>query len=175
MEKSNQQPKAEGCSVGTEPVNLWFYRKKRPPRSVPAVTCEPQAGPASCLSNSASKDSNASGEALNSAEPKTDVTAKGEVREDSPGSKSVARTEGDARNEGSPGSTCRTNCEGQAGTGEQRQEAPSDAPGVGWVHSTGPQGQGLEAREGTHRVTQPAQATGPVRTTEQDWQTFLRA
>ena len=50
-----------------------------------------------------------------------------------------------------------------------------DTPGIGWVHSTGPQSQSSEAREGTHRETQSAQATGPVRTTEQDWQTFLRA
>jgi hypothetical protein len=92
-----------------------------------------------------------------------------------PGSQSVARIEEDARNEGGPESPCRTNCEGQAGTRAQRQEAPSNAPGVGWVHSTLPQSQGLEAGEGTHRATQPAQATGPVRTTEQDWQTFLRA
>jgi len=175
MEESNQQPKAEGCSEGTEPVDLWSYRRKRPTRSVPAVKCEPQAGPASCLSNSASKDLNASGEAVSSAEPRTDRTAKGEVREGSPGSQSVARTEGDARNEGGPENPCRTNCEGQAGTKAQRQEAPTEAPGVGWVHSTRPQSQSSEAREGTHRATQPAQATRPVRTTEQDWQTFLRA
>ena len=41
-----------------------------------------------------------------------------------PGSKSVARAEGDARNRGGPESPCRTNCEGQAGRGAQRQEAP---------------------------------------------------
>ena len=113
MEKSNPHPKAEDCAAGTEPVDLWFYRRKRPLRSVSAVKCEPQAGPASCLSNSASKDLNASGEAVNSAEPKTDMTAKGEVMEGSPGSKSVARIEGDARNEGGPESTCRTHCESQ--------------------------------------------------------------
>ena len=32
-----------------------------------------------------------------------------------------------------------------------------------------------EAGEGAHRATQSAQATSTVRTTEQDWQTFLRA
>jgi hypothetical protein len=175
MEESNQQPKAEGCSAGTELVDLWFYRRKRPSRSVPAVKCEPPAGPASGLSNSASKDLNASGEAVNSAEPRTDGTAKGEVPEGSPGSKSVARTEGDARNEGGPESTSRTNYEGPAGTEAHRQEASPDTLGVGWVHSTWPQSQSSEAREGTHRATQPAQATGPVRTTEPDWQTFLRA
>jgi RNA-directed DNA polymerase len=175
MEKSSQHPKTEGCSAGTEPVDLWFYRKKRPSGSVPTVKREPQAGPASCLSDSASKELDASGEAVNLAEPKTDATVQGEVVEGLPGSKSVARAEGDARNEGGPESPCRTNCEGQAGTEAQRQEAPSDDPGVGWVHSTLPQSHGSEAGEGAHRATQPAQATGPVRTTEQDWQTFLRA
>ena len=175
MEKSNQRPEAEGCSAGTEPVDLWFYRRKRPSRSVPTEAYEPQAGPASCLSDTASKECNASGEAVNLAEPRIERTATGEVRESLPGSKSVARVEGDARNEGGPESPCRTNYEGQAGTQAQRQGAPADTPGVGWVHSTGPQSQSSEAREGTHRATQPAQATGPVRTTEQDWQTFLRA
>jgi RNA-directed DNA polymerase len=118
---------------------------------------------------------NASGEAVNSAEPRTDETAKGEVKEGLPGSKSVARMEGDARNEGGLEHPCRTNCEGQAGTKAQRQEAPTEAPGVGWVHRTRPQSQSSEAREGTPRARQPAPATSPVRTTEQDWQTFLRA
>ena len=175
MEKSNQQPKAEGCLAGTEPVDLWYYRSKRPSRSVPTERCEPQAGPASGSSNSASKDLNASGEAVNSAEPRTDRSARGEGREGSPGSRSVARIEGDARNEGGPEGPCPTNCEGQAGTEAQRQGALANPPGVGWVHSTRPQSQSSEAGEGTHRVTQPAQATGPVRTTEEDWQTFLRA
>jgi RNA-directed DNA polymerase len=175
MEKSSQHPKAEGCPAGTEPVDLWFYRKKRPSGSVPTAKREPQAGPASRLSDSASREHNASGEAVNLAEPKTDATVQGEVVDGLPGSKSVARAEGDARNEGGPGSPCRTNCEGQAGTESQRQGATSDTPGVGWVHSTKPQSQSSEAWEGAHRETQPAQGTGPVRTTEQDWQTFLRA
>ena len=175
MEKSNQHPKAEGCSAGTEPVDLWFYRRKRPSGSVPTVRCEPQAGPASCSSNPASKDLNASGEAVNSAEPRTDQTAKGEVKEGSPGSKSVARIEGNARNEGGPESTCRTNCEGQAGTEAQRQQAPPGHSGVGWENSIQRQGASPEAGEGSHRATQSAQATRTVRTTEPDWQTFLRA
>jgi group II intron reverse transcriptase/maturase len=37
------------------------------------------------------------------------------------------------------------------------------------------QGTSPEAAEGADKITQPAQATGPVRMTEQDWQTFLRA
>lgn len=175
MEESNQHPKAEGCLAGREPVDLWFYRPKRPLGSVPAVKCKPQAGPASRLSNSASKEPNASGEAVSLPEPKTEVTATGEVAAGLPGSKSAAGIEGDARNEGGPEGPCRTNCEGQAGTRTQRQGAPSDDPGVGWDHSIGRQGASPEVQEGSHRATQPAQETGPVRTTEKDWQTFLRA
>jgi hypothetical protein len=91
------------------------------------------------------------------------------------GLKSVARAEGVARNRGGPESPCRTNCEGQAGRAAQRQEAPSDPPGVGLAHSIQPQGASSEAGEGANKSTQSAQATSPVRTTEQDWPTFLRA
>ena len=175
MEKSNQLPKTEGCSAEGEPVDLWFYRVERPSRSVPREKREPQAGPASCLSNSASKEQDASGDGVSLPEPNTETTATGEGVEGLPGSKSVARAEGDAWNRGGPESPCRTNCEGQAGRAAQRQEAPPDAPGVGLAHSIQRQGASPEAGEGADRSTQPAQATSAVRTTEQDWQTFLRA
>ena len=175
MEKSNQHPKTEGCLAEGESEGILADRVEQPLRGVPREKREPQAGPASCLSNSASRDRHASGEAVRLAEPKTEVTVTGKVVEGLPGSKSVARAERSTRNEGGPESPCRTNCEGQAGTEAQRQGATSDDPGVGWVHSTLPQSHGLEAGEGAHRETPPAQATGPVRTTEQDWQTFLRA
>jgi group II intron reverse transcriptase/maturase len=42
-------------------------------------------------------------------------------------------------------------------------------------HSNQPPGASPEADEGTNRATQSAQATRTVRTTEPDWQTFLRA
>jgi len=94
-----------------------------------------------------------------------------------PGSKSVARAEADARNRGGPESPCRTNYEGQAGRVTQRQEAPPDSSGVGLAHSIQPQSPqgGTEAGEGANKSTQLAQATSTVRTTERDWQTFLRA
>ena len=57
----------------------------------------------------------------------------------------------------------------------QRQEAPTDEPGVGLAHSFQQQGASPEAGEGANKSTQSAQATSPVRTTENDWQTFLRA
>jgi group II intron reverse transcriptase/maturase len=103
------------------------------------------------------------------------IVAKGEDEEGLTGSKSVARAEGNTRNEGGPDSPCRTNYEGQAGRGSQPKEAASGDPGVGWVHSSPQQGASPEVGEGTHKSTQSAQATSPVRTTEQDWQTFLRA
>ena len=175
MEKSNQQPKTEGCSGEGEPVDLLYYRVKRPTRSVPRETRAPQAGPASCLSNPASKDANASGDGVTLTVPNIAMPVEGEGVESLPGSESVARAEGSTRNEGGPESPCRTNCEGQAGRAAQRQEAPSGAPGVGLVHSIQGRGASPEAGEGANRSTQPAQATRAVRTTEKDWQTFLRA
>ena len=175
MEKFNQLPKTEGCSAEGELVDLWYFRLKRPLRSVPRETREPQAGPASCLSHTASKEPDASGDGVNLPEPNTERPAKGEGQEGLPGSQSVARAEGGARNRGEPESPCRTNCEGQAGRATQRQEASSDAPVVGLAHSIPPQGKRPEAGEGANKSTQPTQATSAVRATERDWQTFLRA
>jgi RNA-directed DNA polymerase len=176
MERSNQPPKTESCSVeGKPPVDLHYYRSERLSRSVLREKREPQAGPASCSSNSAPKQFNASGEAVNEDEPKTDTTDRGEGVEGLPGSQSVARAEGDARNWGGPESSCRTKCEGQAGREAQPKEAlPEDAPGVRSARSTPAQGASPELAEGADTLTQSAQATGPVRMTESDWQTFLR-
>ena len=174
MEKSNQLPKTEGCWAEGEPVDLWVHRVERPSRSVSREKREPQAGAASCLSDSASKELAASGDGFNLPEPKTETTATGEVVEGLPGSKSVARVEGSTRNEGGPESPCRTNCEGQAGRARQRQEATPDTPGVGLAHSIQPGDANPQAGEGANRSTQSAQATSAVRTTERDWQTFLR-
>src|SRR6266705_1849658 len=175
MEKSNQLPKTEGCLAEGEPVYLWYYRVKQPSRSVSRDKREPQAGPASCLSNSASIVQDASGDGVCLPEPKTKTSVPGEGVEGLPGSKSVARAEADARNRGGPESPCRTNYEGQAGRVAQRQEATPGAPGVGSAHTIQPQGASPEAGEGADRSTQSAQATSTVRTTERDWQTFLRA
>jgi group II intron reverse transcriptase/maturase len=43
------------------------------------------------------------------------------------------------------------------------------------AHSIPPRGVSPEAEEGVNKSTQSAQATSAVRTTEHDWQTFLRA
>ena len=174
---SNQQPEPEDCSTGGGSVDLWFYRVERPSRSVSREKREPQAGPASCLSNSASKVPDANGEGVDLPEPNIEVTGKGEVTEGLPGSKSVARAEGNTSNEGGPEGPCRTNYEDQAGKTAQRIGVPSDVSGVGLVNSIQgqPRAVGADSGEGANRATQPAQATSAVRKTDKDWPTFLRA
>lgn len=156
-------------------MDLWFHRLERPGRSVPRERREPQAGPASCLSHSASRDYCASGDGFDSPESNTKAPVNGEDAEDLPGSESVAREEGSTRNPGGPEGACRTNCEGQAGRAGQRQEATPHPPGVGWAHTIREGSASPPPGKGAHRSTQSAQATSAVRTTEQDWQTFLRA
>jgi RNA-directed DNA polymerase len=161
---------AEGATV-----DLWFYRSERLSRSVSRDKREPQAGPASGLSNSASKVPEASGDGVCYPEPRTESGDMGESGSGLPGSQSVARVEGWTRNEGDPEGPCRTNCEGQAGRAAQRQEAPPGAPGVGLAHSIQRQGAGPEAGEGANRTTQPAQVTSAARSAGKDWPTFLQA
>jgi RNA-directed DNA polymerase len=108
-------------------------------------------------------------------ESNTESSAKGKDETGLPGSQSVARAQGSTRNEGDPEHPCRANYESQAGRAAQRQEVPSGEPGVGLAHSNRPQGLNPEAGEGANRSTQSAQATRTERTSEQDWQTFLRA
>ena len=176
MEKSNQQPKTEGCLAEGEPVGLWYYRVEQPSRSVPRETREPQAGPASCLSHSASKVLAASGDGVCLSEPNTERPATGEGLEGLPGSKSVARAEGDARNRGGPERSRRTNCASQAGMLLQRQgEAAEAVRGVGSARSRSWQGVGPEMAQGADNLTKSTQATSSVRSTEPNWQTFLRA
>ena len=91
MEKSNQLPKTADCLAEGEPVDLRDFRLERPSRSVSREKREPQAGVASCLSNSASKERNASGDGVSLPEPNTETPADGEGVEGLPGSKSVAR------------------------------------------------------------------------------------
>jgi RNA-directed DNA polymerase len=175
MERSNQPPKTEDCLAEGQPGNLAFSWKEQPSRSVSRERREPQTGPASGLSNTASKSSTASGEGVLLPASITQSPAFGEGEKDLPGSKSVASVQGSTRNEGGPGGSCRTNYEGQAGREAPAQSSASWPPGVGLVHSNQPQGASPEVGEGANKSTQSAQATRTVRTTEQDWQTFLRA
>ena len=80
MEKSNQLPKTESCSTEGEPVDLKFHRNERRLRSVLRERREPQAGPASGLSNSASKESNANGDGVVMSASETNSTAKVRTR-----------------------------------------------------------------------------------------------
>lgn len=177
MERSNQPPKPEGCAdEGGENVDLWHFQAERQRRSVPRAKREPQAGPASRLSNSAPKRIEAGGEGFGVPAPNTDATEIGEEAEVLPGPKSVASAEDDARNPGGPDLSRRTNYESQAGRIPQRKEVESDPDqGVGSAHSNPQQSRktGTEAGEGADARTQSTQATGPVRKTDLDWQTFL--
>ena len=173
MERSNQPPKTEDCLAEGQPVDLWFYRKERLSRSVSTGKREPQAGPASGLSNSASRRITASGQGVFVSESNTNPSVHGKDGEGLPGSESVARAEGNTWNEGDPKSPCRTNYEGQAGRGAQPKGVPSSASGVGLVHSSQQQGASPEAGEGANSQTKFTQATTAVRMTESQWQTFL--
>ena len=121
----------------------------------------PQAGFASCLSNSASRCLlTADGDGLGMPDPNTDSAVAGEALEGLPGSKSVARAAEAARNQGGPDRSRRTNYEGQAGRGVQREEErPEAGQGVGFVHSSPRQGVRSETGEGTNKLTKRAQAT----------------
>lgn len=159
-------------------MDLWFYRVERLSGSVSGEKHKPQGGPASLLSDAASKESDASGEAVTTAEPNIEVTAYGEVMESLPGSKSVASAEGNTSNEGGPEGSCRTNCEGQAGRGAQREEALSDHSGVGLASSIQgqPRASGPTLEKGPTEQREPAQETGAARKAEKkDWSTSLRA
>ena len=59
-------------------MDLRDYRGERPSRSVPRDKREPQAGPASRLSNSASKAADASGDGVSVPEPNTETPVCGE-------------------------------------------------------------------------------------------------
>ena len=176
--RSNQPPQPECCrEEGQVKTPKYGVLTEPPPGSVPRDKPGPQAGVAPRLSNSASKQTDAGGDEVASSEPNMTLTAKGEVSAGLPGSKSVARAEGVARNLGSPGDSRRTNCGGQAGRPAQRQEEPAHGkPGIRLVHSNPPPGpRGTEAGEGANTSTQSAKETSAVRTTEPSWRTSLRA
>jgi hypothetical protein len=156
-------------------VDLLFFKAKRRQGSRHRELREPQAGVAPSLSNSASKTSAADGDDFVKSAPNMGQAVKGEAEPSLPGSQSVVSEEGADRNLGSPESPRRTNCEGQAGRGEQRQEALSGDQGIGSVHSNPRQGSGPDSGEGADTTTQPAQATRTARTAEYRWPTFLRA
>ena len=90
-------------------MDLHHYQTERSRRSVHREKREPQPRRASRSSETASKRLNAAGDDVEKSEPNTEETAQGEVTEELPGSKSVARAEEDTRNWGDPGNSRRTN------------------------------------------------------------------
>ena len=120
MAKSDQQPKTESCLTEGKPVDLWYFRTERQLRSVLREKREPQTGPASSLSNPASKELDADGDGVDYSASGTDLAAIGKAKEGLPGSKSVAREQGTVRKHGDPQFPRRTNYEGQAGRKVQR-------------------------------------------------------
>jgi hypothetical protein len=156
-------------------VDLWSFKAERRQGSVHGKLHEPQAGVAPSLSDTASKLTNVSGDGVLLSAPNMDKAARGEALDNSPGFENVAREEGADRNLGGPESPRRTNCESQAGRGEQRQGALTGDQGIGSAHSNPRQGSGPDSGEGADASTQPAQATSTARTAEYRWPTFLRA
>ena len=161
MERSNQPPKPECClRPGQEPESPGMTAPNDLREAYTGQRRGPQAGFASGLSNSASKGLAAAGDGLGRPEPNPDRAVVGEALEGLPGSKSVARVAAAARNQGDPAGSRRTNYEGQAGRGVQRQEErPEVRQGVGFVHSSLRQDASLEAGEGANRLTKHAPAT----------------
>ena len=157
-------------------MDLWFYRDERPTRSVPRERREPQAGPASCLSNSASKGFNASGDGVN-AYGTQNRDARHEVRAWRAcrglrawrARKETHETEEARRVPAAL--TARAKQEGRRNDKKRRLTLRESD----WPIVSSRRAQAREAGEGANKSTQSAQATSPVRTTEQDWQTFLRA
>jgi hypothetical protein len=161
MERSNQPPKAECClQRGQEPNSRGMTEPNDLREAYTGSKRGPQAGLASCLSNSASKGLNADGDGLGMPEPNTDGAVTGQALVGLPGSKSVARAAEAAWNQGDPDRSRRPNYESQAGRGVQRQGEHSEASqGVRFVHSSPWQDARLETSEGTNRLTKSAQAT----------------
>jgi len=178
MEKSNQQPKTE-CCRGEGEASKGFKAEgaEQPSGSVHREKCGPQVGVTPDLSNSASKQTkDAGGDAVLSAGTQHEPGRKGEDRINLPGSKSVARTEGEARNLGGPEHSRRTNCESQAGKATQRQEErPEGEPEVRSAHSKDTSGASQRENEGADTYTQPAKETSSVGKARKSWLTSLWA
>ena len=140
-------------------MDLKVYRTERPFEKRTQVQARAASGTRIPLKRFSLESLNAGGDEVTVAEPNTALANTGEASAGLPGSKSVARAEGEARNRGGPTGSCRTNCEYQAGKRAQRPEAPSGPSGVGSVHNTQEQGVSPETGEGADRLTQSAQAT----------------
>ena len=179
MEKSNQQPSTECCrgkERQAEPTKE--AEAEQPSGSVHRERSGPQTGVAPGLSNSASRSiKHADGDQVLSLGTQYDPNRVGEGKDQLPGSKSVARTEGDARNMGRPENSHRTNNESQVGRAAQRQEErPKSDQGLGSTHSSSPPPWETKAQvsEGVDEHTRLAKETGHARKARKSWRTSLR-
>jgi hypothetical protein len=177
MGRSNQPPQPECCRGEGQAKAPSGAAAEQPPGGVHRDRHGPQAGVALRLGNSAPKRSDAGGEGVIPPEPHAEETAEGEVSEGLPGSQSVARVEDQTRNLRGPANSRRTNCGGQAGKSNQRQEERTDGkPGFRSVRSSaGARPRGPDPHEGTDTSTQPTKETNAVRATDLRWRTSLRA
>ena len=176
MEKSNQLPKTEGCLAEGEPVGLWILPGRTTVEKRTQGKARAASGSRILLKQFSLERARCKrGRCLITGTQNRDARL-GEGVEGLPGSKSVARAEGDARNRGGPELSRRTNCASQAGMSFQRRgEAAEAVRGVGSARSRSWQGIGPEVAEGADSLTKSTQATSSVRSTESNWQTFLRA
>jgi hypothetical protein len=171
MERLDQPPDTECCSeqgqAGPDPEPGGRTNSEKRTQG----TSRAVSGIRTPLKQSSLETVHTGGDAVVSAEPKTEAAAKGEAAKDLSGSKRMAGEERDDGNLGDPEQSRRTNCGSQSGRGDQRQgESPEAAPGVRSVRSSQPQ-----AGEGADTITQPAKETSAVRTTAQSGSTSLRA
>src|SRR5437899_4158570 len=172
MERSNQPPNTECCweegqaGVAAGDASQTTSWKRTQGTSQAASGCRTPLKP-----SSPETIQHAGGDAVASAEPNTEATVRGEVAGDLPGSQRVAREDRADGNLGRPEATRRANCGSQSGRNVQRQEECSESnQGIRSVHSSQP-----NAGEGIDTITQSAQETSAVRTTDQSWSTSLRA
>jgi len=153
MVESNQQPKTESClEEGKELSPREGIRAERPIGSVDREKDRPQAGVALGLSKPASRYiEQAGGDGLLPHGIQHCRSRQGEAEMGLPGSKSVARSEGDTLNLGGPGLSRSTNYEGQAGRKARRKgERTEGDQGVGSSHISPQQARatGTEVCEG---------------------------
>ena len=116
---------------------------------------------------------NAGGDDVSVTEPNNETTVRGEVVENLPGSKSVARVEGDTRNWGGPSASRYSNYENQPGKlGQPKEGEPRGLrKGVGSMSKSVGQAKSRDhAKAWTNRRSWQRKP-GPVRLTGQAWPT----
>ena len=169
----------DGTSVAAPQIARWTAERMAhgQPYDRQAVYQFAQTGVAPGLSNSASRHIKpAEEDDVLPIGTQQELDRQGEGQDQLPGSKSVARAEGDARNMGRPENAHRTNYESQMGRAPQRQEeGPRSDRGLGSTHSSQPPSWSAKTQvgEGVDEHTQPTKETGHARKARKSWQTSL--